>query len=438
MKNNNKKSPLTKLLLGVIAICSWQIANAESYESLESSWYAGGAVGMSRLQPDGNAGWDVSDENDVAKKVYGGINIGRDFGLEAFWNDFGEATVTSKAGGNDAKVKYQGYGANIVYHVPSYFGDLHPIAKVGVAKLKTSGEGVTVNQKNKFAVMAGVGAEYDLGEGFRVRAEYEYFDKDIDQVSIGLNWRPEMNRQNFDRSRGVIMQREQIQPIVIVNNPAPIIQRAAPPRPVVRPAPRPVVRPAPRPVIKPAPRPKPVIKRAPPPKPIIKTVVKHVPVYIQKPAPKPIVRTIIKQAPPVIQRVEVVRPAPVVKKSRTIHKTLAGGSHFASNSASLTYEGRNALNRLANDLLNDQVVIHNISIVGHTDSVGSTQSNQRLSEQRANSVANYLASRGLNRGLMTVLGRGESQPIASNVNASGRAQNRRVNIVVKGSQTINR
>jgi outer membrane protein OmpA-like peptidoglycan-associated protein/opacity protein-like surface antigen len=423
MKNNNKKNPLTKLLLGVVAISSWQVANAESYQSLESSWYAGGAVGMSRLQPDGNAGWDVSDENDVAKKVYGGINIGRDFGLEAFWNDFGEATVTSKAGGNEAKVKYQGYGANIVYHVPSYFGDLHPIAKVGVAKLKTSGDGVTVNQKNKFSVMAGVGAEYDLGEGFRVRGEYEYFDKDIDQVSIGLNWRPKMDRQSFDRSRGVITQREQMQPIVIVNNPAPIIQRAAPP---------------PRPVVRPAPRPKPVIKRAPPPKPVIKTVVKHVPVYIQKPAPKPIVRTIIKQAPPVIQRVEVVRPAPVVKKSRTIHKTLAGGSHFASSSASLTYEGRNALNRLANDLLNDQVVIHNISIVGHTDSVGSTQSNQRLSEQRANSVANYLASRGLNRRLMTVLGRGESQPIASNVNASGRAQNRRVNIVVKGSQTINR
>jgi outer membrane protein OmpA-like peptidoglycan-associated protein/opacity protein-like surface antigen len=430
MKNNNQYKTLTKLLLSVIALGSWQVSNAETYESLESSWYAGGAVGMSRLQPDGNAGWDVTEENDTAKKIYGGINIGRDFGLEAFWNDFGEATVTSKTSGADAKVKYQGYGANLVYHMPSYLGNIHPIAKVGVAKLETSGEGVTVNQKNKFAVMAGVGAEYELNEGFRVRAEYEYFDKDIDQVSIGLNWRPEMDRQSFDRSRGVITQREQIQPIVIVNNPAPVIQRAAPPRPVVKPAPRPVVRPAPRP--------KPVIKRAPPPKPVIKTVVKHVPVYIQKPAPKPIVRTVIKQAPPVIQRVEVVRPAPVAKKSRTIHKTLAGGSHFASNSASLTYEGRNALNRLANDLLNDGVVIHNIGIVGHTDSVGSIQSNQRLSEQRANSVANYLASRGLNRGTMTVLGRGESQPLASNANASGRAQNRRVNIVVKGSQTINR
>ena len=88
---------------------------------------------MSQLQPDGNTAWDVTDENDTAKKIYGGVNIGRDFGLEAFWNDFGEAIVTSKTGGTDAKVKYRGYGANIVYHVPSYLGPIHPIAKVGVA-----------------------------------------------------------------------------------------------------------------------------------------------------------------------------------------------------------------------------------------------------------------------------------------------------------------
>ena len=425
MKNNNQLKPLAKVLFGVLAMGSCQLVSAASFETLDSSWYIGGSLGMSQLEPDGNTAWDVTDENDTAKKIYGGVNIGRDFGLEAFWNDFGEATVTSKSAGTDAKVSYRGYGANLVYHVPSYLGDLHPIAKVGVAKLDTSGDGVSVNQKNNFAVMAGVGAEYELDNGFRVRAEYEYFDEDIDQVSVGLNWRPQMDRRSFDESRGVVSQREKTQqPIVIVNNPPPVIQRVSPP--------------APRPVVRPAPRPKPVIKRAPPPKPIVKTVVKHVPVYIQKPAPKPVVKTIIKQAPPVIQRVEVVRPAPVVKRStsRTVHKTLAGGSHFASSSASLTYEGRNALNRLASDLLNDRVVIHNIQIAGHTDSVGSVASNQRLSEQRANSVANYLASRGLNRGTMTVIGRGETQPVASNHTATGRAQNRRVNIIVKGSQTI--
>ena len=446
MNTINKYKSGISFLLGVITITSWQLANATSYEKLDASWYVGGGLGMSRLQPDGHSNWDVTDENDTAKKVYGGVNIGRDFGLEAFWNDFGDAKLASTKGGTEAKVDYKGYGANLVYHVPSYIGALHPIAKLGVTKLDTKGDGVTVDQQNKFAITAGIGAEYDLGEGFRLRAEYEYFDKDIDQVSIGLNWRPVTVREAFE-PRGVVTQRESMQPIFIVNNPAPVIQHvAAPvPRPVVRrpPPPKPVIRrpPPPKPVVRrPPPRPRPVVKRPPPPKPVVRTVVKHVPVYIERPAPKPIVKTIIKHAPPVVHRIEVARPAPVVRKAppRTIHKTLAGGSHFATNSASLTNAGRGALDRLASDLLRDQVVIHNIGIIGHTDSIGNPLSNQRLSESRARTVASYLASRGLNRRIMTVLGRGETQPLASNATAAGRAQNRRVNIVVKGSQTIRR
>ena len=449
MKNINKYKCRVSFLLGFITMTSWQLSNATSYEKLESSWYVGGAVGMSRLKPEGHSTWDLVDENDTAKKIYGGVNIGRDFGLEAFWNDFGEATVTNNTKGTDAKVKYRGYGANIVYHVPSYLGPVHPILKLGMAKIDTKGDGVTVNQKNKFDIMAGIGAEYELDEGFRVRAEYEHFDKDIDQVSIGLNWRPVLTREAFDKPREVITHHEPIQPIVIVNNPAPVIQHVPvpQPRPVVRPAPapRPIVRrpPPPKPVVRrPYVPPKPIVVRRPPPppKPVVKTVVKHVPVYINRPAPKPIVKTIIKHAPPVVHRVEVTTPAPVVRRAppRTIHKTLAGGSHFATNSASLTNAGRGALDRLASDLQRDQVVIHNIGIIGHTDSIGNPLANQRLSESRARTVAGYLSSRGLNRRIMTILGRGETQPLASNATAAGRAQNRRVNIVVKGSQTIRR
>lgn len=466
MKTVNRYKFKAGFLLGVIALSSWQASNAATYEKLDSSWYVGGAVGMSRLQPDGHSTWGLTDENDTAKKVYGGVNIGRDLGLEAFWNDFGEATMKNNKTGADAKVKYRGYGANLVYHVPSYLGPVHPIVKLGVAKMDTKGHGVTVNQKNKLGIMAGIGAEYELDEGFRVRAEYEYFDKDIDQVSIGLNWRPVTTRKHFDEPRGVVTQHESIQPIVIVNNPAPVIQHiqapaprpiirhAPPPRPVVRraPPPRPVARyqppkpivvkrPPPRPkrVVRRPPPPRPVVRRAPPPKPIIRTVVKHVPVYINRPAPRPVVRTIIKHAP-VVQNVHVVQPAPVVRRAppRTIHKTLAGGSHFATNSASLTNAGRGALDRLASDLLRDKVVIHNIGIIGHTDSIGNPLANQRLSEQRARAVANYLSNRGMNRRIMTVLGRGETQPLASNATHAGRAQNRRVNIVVKGSQTYRR
>lgn len=71
-----------------------------------------------------------------------------------------------------------------------------------------------------------------------------------------------------------------------------------------------------------------------------------------------------------------------------------------------------------------------IDINGHTDSTGSLAHNQGLSERRAASVANYLGSRGVDQRRMSTLGFGPSQPIASNATPDGRAQNRRVEVLI--------
>jgi outer membrane protein OmpA-like peptidoglycan-associated protein len=73
-----------------------------------------------------------------------------------------------------------------------------------------------------------------------------------------------------------------------------------------------------------------------------------------------------------------------------------------------------------------------IEIEGHTDSVGSDEYNQKLSEQRANAVREYLMSQGMNASIVTAKGLGETMPVASNDNAAGRQQNRRVELVVSG------
>ncbi|HYP04623.1 MAG TPA: OmpA family protein [Bryobacteraceae bacterium] len=73
-----------------------------------------------------------------------------------------------------------------------------------------------------------------------------------------------------------------------------------------------------------------------------------------------------------------------------------------------------------------------IEVEGHTDSVGSDEYNQKLSEQRANAVREYLLSQGLQAGSLTSKGFGESTPVASNDTAAGRQQNRRVELVVSG------
>ena len=72
----------------------------------------------------------------------------------------------------------------------------------------------------------------------------------------------------------------------------------------------------------------------------------------------------------------------------------------------------------------------NILLEGHTDSTGSEEYNLDLSKKRAQSVANYLATQKVNPTRFTIMGYGESQPIASNETAEGRAQNRRVEVAI--------
>ena len=71
-----------------------------------------------------------------------------------------------------------------------------------------------------------------------------------------------------------------------------------------------------------------------------------------------------------------------------------------------------------------------IDVVGHTDSVGSDESNYDLSRRRAASVAQFLASQQLDPNRFSVEGHGERDPIASNASPSGKAMNRRVEITI--------
>jgi len=77
-----------------------------------------------------------------------------------------------------------------------------------------------------------------------------------------------------------------------------------------------------------------------------------------------------------------------------------------------------------------------ITIVGHTDDVGSAEFNQRLSQQRADAVAYYLEDRGVSRDRIRTEGRGEAEPRASNASEAGRQLNRRVEMIVQPDPNI--
>ncbi len=69
-----------------------------------------------------------------------------------------------------------------------------------------------------------------------------------------------------------------------------------------------------------------------------------------------------------------------------------------------------------------------VEIQGHTDNVGTDENNQRLSQARAEAVMNYLNSKGVAPSRLQAIGYGESRPISDNTMATGREQNRRVEL----------
>ena len=101
---------------------------------------------------------------------------------------------------------------------------------------------------------------------------------------------------------------------------------------------------------------------------------------------------------------------------------------FATDSAAVGAQGQNDLYTIARNL--NQYPNSTIQVVGHTDSTGSAAYNQDLSERRARSVAGILTAGGVSQGRVATTGRGASQPITSNDTAAGRAQNRRVEILI--------
>ncbi len=122
--------------------------------------------------------------------------------------------------------------------------------------------------------------------------------------------------------------------------------------------------------------------------------------------------------------------ATVKQEPRGMVITLSGSVLFASNKAELLPSARVKLNEVA-DALTKQDPKAKIIVEGNTDSQGSAPYNQELSRRRAESVRNYIVSRGFSADRIQARGNGLTNPIADNKSPEGRANNRRVEIVVQ-------
>ena len=116
----------------------------------------------------------------------------------------------------------------------------------------------------------------------------------------------------------------------------------------------------------------------------------------------------------------------VERNGDNINLVMPGNITFTSGSSNLMMDFQDVLDSVV--LVVEEYKQTTIFVSGHTDSVGSNTLNQRLSDKRANSVANYLKNKGVLEARFDVAGFGEDHPVADNGTAEGRSLNRRVEL----------
>lgn len=132
------------------------------------------------------------------------------------------------------------------------------------------------------------------------------------------------------------------------------------------------------------------------------------------------------------QQLAGVEAANIQRNADVLAVTFKADMLFDFDSSTLKAGAYDEISRVAQVLV--QYPQTNITIAGHTDSKGTEAYNQQLSERRAQVVKNALAGQGVNPGRLSVVGYGESRPIADNNTESGRQLNRRVEITIVPQQ----
>lgn len=145
--------------------------------------------------------------------------------------------------------------------------------------------------------------------------------------------------------------------------------------------------------------------------------------------PAPEVGPVVAMPAPVV--VAAPAPTPVAEKV-----SFASEALFDFDQSTLKPQGKAALDQLLGQLTGMDLEV--IVTVGHTDAVGPDAYNQKLSQRRAEAVKAYLVAKGVETNRVYTEGKGETQPVADNTTAAGRAKNRRVTVEVVGTRKVAR
>jgi len=377
--------------LGAVCLVGFAAMNSQPAVAADSGWYGGLGIGLSMAKIDDEriraelAGGGLTmtsiddDDLDIGYKGFVGLKFNKNFALEAgYFNlgEFGFTATTSPPGTLAGNIKLSGFNLDALGILPlsekfSAFG------RIGVqyaqAKDSYAGTGVVTvanpdPSKRDTNYKFGLGLQYDFTESVGLRTEWERY-----RINDAFG-----NRGDIDMlSVGLVV-------MFGGSKPAPAPRAATPPPPP------------------PAAAPAPVVAATPPPPPAA--------------APAPVVA-----AAPVL----VVVPVPV----RTQQYCSILDIQFEINRNAIQREYQDKVDKVAAFMQKypDTTAV----IEGHTDEVGTTGDNMKLSQRRAESVVSYLVDRfGIARSRLKAVGYGETRPIADNRTEEGKRLNRRIGAVI--------
>jgi OOP family OmpA-OmpF porin len=178
-----------RMALNAVALLGL-LASTNVLAEIEPGFYAGVGVGKASVEID-----DLFDGDDTAFKVFGGYNINQYFALEAAYFDAGEPDQTIALPGPDLTLKVATTGLNLSLLGRAPLGDMFSLfGKVGYASYDVEISS-SVNGQTAFSedgsdddLSYGVGAAFNLGTSFELRAEYEVIDiEDVDFTVVSVN-----------------------------------------------------------------------------------------------------------------------------------------------------------------------------------------------------------------------------------------------------------
>lgn len=368
-------------------------ASFERDEGLDGRVYVGAGALISELSPDTDAvdGVDVDESRSGGANVLVGHDLNHRFSVEGNYAQLGEATLSP-----DGQIDYSVAALSGVVYGLSDRDDrarregFSVYGRAGIGRLDNDSD-VPFEQINDFNLLLGLGAEYGFRNGLGMRVELVAHDEDVGYAQLALVYRI------GDQERRRL-------PAPPVEAPDTLDAPDAPDAPV-------------------AVRPRSPSADAAPGQADITDPVEVAPAPSRDaPASRDADRDGVDDA---ADACEGTRPGqPVDETGCDLFDVSIDGVTFETGSATLTASSRQVLDSMARTL--GQSPALRLGVEAHTDNAGTAENNLQLSRRRAVAVANYLVMRGVAGDRLVPRAFGESRPRVPNVDAEGRAENRRV------------